>query len=177
MIGSGNEMVICAAPPPSLTSINLGYPNIGYRAAELLDRLMDGQAPPDGPVLLAPAELVPRQSTDSYAVDDPLVARALRFIAEHAHEPIKVDDVAAATPTTRRSLERRFQNAMRRTIGDEIIRMRLERAKRRLVEADEPLKKVAKDSGFSSDNHFYRAFIRSEGVSPSQYRKQRRAEN
>ncbi len=177
MIGSGNELVICAAPPPTLTSINLGYANIGYRAAELLDRLMDGHAPPDGPELLAPAELIPRQSTDSYAVDDPLVARALRFIAEHGHEPIKVDDVAAATPTTRRSLERRFQNAVRRTIGDEIIRMRLERAKRRLVEADEPLKKVAKDSGFSSDNHFYRAFIRSEGVSPSLYRKQRRAEN
>jgi len=174
LIGSGNESVICASPPPTLTSIDLGEAQVGYRAAELLDRLMDGEQPPAGPQLIAPVELIPRQSTDSYAVDDPLVARALRFIAEHGHEPIKVSDVAAATPTTRRSLERRFQKAMRRSIAEEITRLRLERAKRRLVEADEPLKKVGAASGFSNPNHFYRAFVRLEGISPREYRKQRR---
>jgi len=174
LIGTGNESVICASPPPTLTSIDLGEMQIGYQAAELLDRLMDGEQPPAGSQLVAPVELIPRQSTDSYAVDDPLVARALRFIAEHGHEPIKVGDVAAATPTTRRSLERRFQRAMRRTIAEEITRLRLERAKRRLVEADEPLKKVAAASGFSNPNHFNRAFVRLEGISPREYRQQRR---
>ncbi len=105
-----------------------------------------------------------------------MVARALRFIAEHGHEPITVDDVVAATPTSRRSLERRFQKAMRRTISEEITRLRLERAKRRLAESDDALKNVAADSGFSSLNHFYRAFVRLEGISPKEYRKQRRAE-
>jgi len=174
LIGTGNESVICASPPPTLTSIDLGEARVGYRAAELLDRLMDGEQPPDSPQLIAPVELIPRQSTDSYAVDDPVVARALRFIAEHGHKPINVGDVAASTPTTRRSLERRFQKAMRRTIAEEISRLRLERAKRRLVEADEPLKKVAAASGFSNPNHFYRAFVRLEGISPKEYRKQRR---
>ena len=61
-----------------------------------------------------------------------------------------------------------------RTIAAEITRLRLERAKRRLVETDEVLKTVATDSGFSSLNHFYRAFVRIEGVSPKEYRRQRR---
>ncbi len=177
VVGGGNEGVVCAAPPPTITSIDLGYAQVGYQAAALLDRLMDGEKPPDETQWHPPAELVPRQSTDAYAVDDPLVARALRFIAEHGHEPMKVDDVVAVTPTTRRSLERRFQNTMRRSIAEEIARLRLERAKRRLVETDEPLKNVAWASGFSSLNHFYRAFVRLEGVSPKAYRKQRRQES
>ena len=177
VIGNSNEEVICASPPPTLTSIDLNYTQVGYQAAVLLDRLMNGEKPPAEPQLIAPAELVPRQSTDSYAVDDPLVARALRFIAEHGHEPIKVGHVAAATPTTLRSLQRRFQKALRRSIGQEITRLRLERAKRRLVETDEPLKNVGQASGFSNRTHFYRAFVRLEGVSPKEYRHQRRQQS
>ena len=177
VIGTGNENVICDSPAPSLTSVDMGYSQVGYQAAALLDRLMDGESPPDEPLLIPPTALIPRESTDSYAVDDALVARALLFIAEHSHEPINVNDVAAATPTTRRSLERRFVKVMQRTIGDEILRLRLERAKRRLVETDEPLKYVAAASGFGTRRNFDRAFIRREGISPSQYRQQRRAEN
>jgi LacI family transcriptional regulator len=176
IVGAGNEDVICTSPPPTLTSIDLNCKQIGYQAAALLDRLMDGEAPVDEPLLIPPAELVPRESTDSHAVDDSVVARALRFIAEHGHESITVDDVVAATPASRRSLERRFQKAMRRTISEEITRLRLERAKRRLAESDDALKNVAADAGFSSLNHFYRAFVRLEGISPKEYRKQRRRE-
>ena len=138
---------------------------------------MDGEPPPDRPLLIRPYELIPRQSTDSYAVDDPVVARALRFIAEHGHEQIKVADVVAAVPTSHRSLGRLFQKTMQRSINDEIQRLPIERAKRRLVETDEVLKSVALDCGFTSQNNFYRAFVRLEGISPKEYRKQRRGEN
>jgi len=176
VIGVGNDRVVCESTSPSITSIDPGHRQVGYQAAALLDRLMDGAAPPDQPILVPPAGLIQRESTDSYAVDDPAVARALVFIAEHGHEPITVDDVARAAMMTRRSLDRRFGKVMQRTIGDEILRMRIERAKRRLVESDEPLKRVAGDSGFNSRRSFDRAFIRREGVSPSQYRKQRKAD-
>jgi LacI family transcriptional regulator len=177
LIGVGDNRVVCESASPSITSINPGYVQLGYQAAALLDRLMDGAAPPDQPILVPPAGLIQRESTDSYAVDDPVVARALRFISEHGHEPITVDDIARAAVMTRRSLERRFQKIMQRTIGQELLYMRLERSKRRLAETDEPLKQVAADSGFNSRRSFDRAFISNEGVSPSQYRKERRAEN
>ena len=74
-------------------------------------------------------------------------------------------------------LERRFAKTMRRSIAEEITRLRLERAKRHLVESDEALKNVAWASGFSDINHLYRAFIRLEGLSPTEYRKQRRQES
>lgn len=170
IIGWGNEPTICNAPAPTLTSIDPGYKQVGYRAAAMLDRLMNGEAAPAEPELVPPAELIPRQSTDSFAADDPVVARALRFIAENCHERIEVKHVAEAVATTRRTLERRFRESVGRSIAGEITRLRLERAKRRMVETDEPLKTIARDSGFLSSNHFYKTFARVAGISPTQYR-------
>ena len=173
MVGSHDDVVICTSSSPTLTSINHGYLQVGYRAAALLDRLMDGKRTPVKPELVPPAELIPRQSTDSYAVDDPLVSRALRFIAERCHEPIRVNDVAVAVATTRRTLERRFRESLTHTIAEEVTRLRLERAKRRLVETGEPLNVVAQASGFSDADHFYKVFVRLEGISPRDYRQER----
>jgi LacI family transcriptional regulator len=173
IIGTYNEPEICKAPQPGLTSIDMGYGQVGYRAAAMLDLLMAGNPPPSEPELVAPAELVPRQSTDVYAADDILVARALRFIAENSHKRIQVKDVAAAVATTRRTLERRFRASAGRAIADEITRLRLERAKRRMVETDAPMKDVASDAGFRSSDHFYKVFSRVEGMPPTQYREER----
>lgn len=171
IVSSHNESEICDSPQPSLTSIDLGFGQVGYRAAAMLDGLMSGGKAPTEPELVAPAELVPRQSTDVFAADDPLVARALRFIAENSHMRIQVKHVATAVATTRRTLERRFRASVGRAIADEITRLRLERAKRRMVETDAPLKDVAKDAGFRTADHFYKVFARVEGMPPTQYRE------
>lgn len=49
-------------------------------------------------------------------------------------------------------------------------RLHLERAKRRMVETDDPLKTVAQEAGFPTADRFYKTFLREEGISPSQYR-------
>ena len=171
IVGTHNESELCLSPAPSLTSIDMSYGQVGYRAAALLDDLMAGRHPPAGPDLVAPAELLPRQSTDSCAADDPLVTRALRFIADHSQLRIQVDDVAVAVSASRRTLERRFRESLGRAIADEITRLRLERAKRRIVETDAPLKDVARESGFRTADHFYKVFTRVEGMPPTRYRE------
>ena len=174
IVGCSNEPTICSSPPPTLTSIDLGHEQIGYRAASLLDRMMKGAKPPKIPELVPAIDLIPRQSTDSYAADDPIVSGALRFIAESAHQPIKVADVANETGINRRTLERRFNESVGRSIAGEITRLRLARAKRQLVESGSPLKTVARDSGFRNTDHFHKVFARAEGITPTQYRKERK---
>lgn len=174
LIGAHNEPVICAHPEPSLTSIELGYERVGFRAAELLDAMMDGSPPPAEPIYLEPVELLPRQSTDALAVDDPLVAEALRFIAEHSDERIRVGDVAAGILVERRTLERRFRASLGRSIAREIARLRVERLKRRLVESDTPMKHLARESGFHDSTQMCTVFRRIEGISPGAYRRNRR---
>ncbi len=173
IIGTYNESEICSAPPPSLTSIDMNCSQVGYRAAALLDRLMGGGKPPPDPVMVAPAELLPRQSTDLLATDDPAITKALRFIADNTHEQIRVRDVVTAVNTNRRSLERRFRQSLNRSIADEITRLRLERAKRQMVGTNASMKDVAADSGFRNADHFYKVFNRVEGISPTQFRTER----
>jgi LacI family transcriptional regulator len=110
------------------------------RAAQLLDSLIKGEPRPEGPRYIPPTKRIVRQSTDVFAVDDPIVTVALRFISEHSHKAIRVDDVAKRAAVSRRSLERKFQAVIERPISDEITRLRLERVKRRLIESDDSIK-------------------------------------
>jgi LacI family transcriptional regulator len=146
---------------------------VGYRAAALLDRLMNGAKPPLDPIMVAPAELLPRQSTDLLAADDPAVTKALRFIADNTHDRIRVTDVVSAVNTNRRSLEKRFRQSLNRSIADEINRLRLERAKRQLIGTKASVKDIATDTGFRNSDHFSKVFSRIEGISPSQFRSER----
>jgi LacI family transcriptional regulator len=171
IVSTANEPLICESPSPSLTSIDMGFEQIGYQAAAMLDRLMSGEEIDPKVRLIRPVALVPRDSTDLYVADDPLVSKALRFIAENSHRRIEVRDVVQAAATNRRGLERKFRESQGRTIAGEITRLRLERAKRRLSETDVPMKDVAMDAGFRNADHFYKVFIRVEGVSPTVYRK------
>lgn len=173
IIGTYNESEICNAPPPSLTSIDMNCSQVGYRAAALLDRLMNGAKPPLDPIMVAPAELLPRQSTDLLAADDPAVTKALRFIADNTHDKIRVTDVVSAVNTNRRSLERRFRQSLNRSIADEITRLRLERAKRQMVGTKASLKDIAAGTGFRNSDHFSKVFSRIEGIPPSQFRSER----
>jgi LacI family transcriptional regulator len=173
LVGNHNEPLICSLPEPSLTSIELGYERIGCRAAELLDHMMDGAPAPAEPVLLEPTALLPRQSTDALAVEDPLVAQALRFVAEHGHERVRVGDVAAALHATRRTLERRFRAVLGRSIGEEIARLRVERAKRLLTESKASIKRLAPKAGFRDGTQMCTVFKRVEGITPSEFRRQR----
>jgi LacI family transcriptional regulator len=173
LVGAGNERAYCDNPWMPITSIDMNYGEIGWQAAELLDKLMNGAAPPTEPIRIDPKELVPRQSTDVTAVDDAEVAAAMRFIANNCNEPIQVQDVADAIAMSRRTLQRRFRAMLGRSISDQIQFLRLQRFKRMLLDSKEPVKAVAVQCGFSNFQHLYRAFVRTEGVPPNQYRRER----
>lgn len=176
LVCADNEPNLCLLANPSLTAIDLGYRQVGYQAAALLQRLLDeGEPRQERQIIkIEPRALHPRRSTDATSVRDPLVAAAMRFILEHAHEGIGVRDVAAQVITTRRTLERRFREVLDRTVMQEITRCRLERLKRRLAENDDPIKSLVDDSGFNSVRVLYETFVREEGMSPSAYRARRR---
>jgi LacI family transcriptional regulator len=169
IVGCLDDTIICEACPPSLTSIDMGHERRGYQAAALLDRLMKGGKAPDSPLRVAPARLVLRESSDVFAASDPLVARALRYIVAHGERMVEVPEVAKAVGVSRRTLERKFQESVGHSIATEMVRLRLNRAKRRLVMGDVLLKTVAEESGFRTASHFSRVFTRVLGITPSAY--------
>ena len=86
---------------------------------------------------------------------------------------IRADDVARHVHATGLTLRRHFRAALGRTVIEEITRLRLERAKRLLVDSDEKIKQVARDCGFTDAAYFDRVFVRVEGMSPGEYRRRK----
>jgi len=170
LVAADNDPALCELSPP-LTAIHFDYAEVGYRAAELLDRLMDGQPPPRHSVLVPPT-LVPRRSTDRQSLADPLIARALWFIDSRRTEPIRPRHVAEAVGIGQRALGDRMRRTRGRTILQEIILARVEHAKLQLEGSRLPLRVVARESGFGSYEAMLRAFNRHLGMPPSAWRRQ-----
>lgn len=168
-----NESAFVEQPSPSLTSIDVGYERIGYEAARLLGQLMDGQPTPHHAVLISPTGVVVRESTDFHVVEDEQVDLALRFIAEHYHEKIGPDTVAEAVGLQTRTLQNRFKKSLGWPVATEIRRLRVERAKRALIDTDRLVADISEEVGYPDPMRLYEVFRREVGMSPSEYRKQR----
>jgi LacI family transcriptional regulator len=180
ILGVDNEDILCELAAPSLSSIMLDCEAIGFRAAAALDAMLEGDSeggagglPEGSRVSVPPKEVVERESTRTFACEDELVARAVTFIRAHAHEGIDVSDVLALVSASRRSLETRFRAAMGRSLHEEIVRAKINRAKRLLRETSHTLDRVADEAGYGALQRFHEAFRKAEGVSPGEWRKKR----
>ena len=146
---------------------------IGYEAAATLDRILSGKRPPAGGTRIAPMRPVVRATSDTFDTDDALVASAVRFIREHAALGINVYDVLGAVPVSRRNLEVRFRRELGRTIHNEIVRTRVDRACRLLAETDMSIGAIAKACGFSTQQRLYHVFMSETGMATSVFRMKR----
>ena len=174
ILGVNNSPFVCDMLHPQMSSIALGAERIGYRAAILLDDLMNGNKPPPKPIVIAPEDVVERHSTELIKIDDRIVPRALNYIKANIHLPIQVSDVARETGCNRRTLEKRFQSTLKRSPFEQIRRLRIMRACELLRETDSLIEDLSVLCGYSSRDRFNVAFKRQMQMTPSQYRKQYR---
>jgi LacI family transcriptional regulator len=171
VIGVDNEEELCELCEPPLTSVIPNPELLGYKAAELLDRMMSGQRPADLQQLVGPLGVATRQSTDVLAIEDSDVAAAVRYIREHACEGATVDDILEHVPVTRSILERRFRKHLNRSPQVMIRQTQLKRVRQLLAETDLPLVKVSDLAGFKHQEHLCVVFKREFGESPGAYRR------
>lgn len=169
VVGVDNDEMMCELSNPPLSSVALDLELAGYDAALLLDSLIKDQVSA-GEVWVRPTHVVSRRSSDAIAQEDPIVARALQFIRDRASQNLAVTEVYEEVGVSRRTLERRFMHAINRTVLSEIVRRRVERAKRLLLETDMPCYEIAAEAGFGSLNSFNRTFGRSEGMTAQTFR-------
>jgi LacI family transcriptional regulator len=171
VLGADNDDMYCSMSDVPLSSVRTDHSRIGYEAAELLDRMMRGEPARTRPTLVAPEGVAARASTDVVAVDDKVVASALRYLREHACDDVNVADVARHAGVSRTPLQRRFREALGRGVHEEIVRVRLERAKRLLSETDLGIAVVAERIGVGSQASLCRLFQSKLGTTPARYRR------
>jgi LacI family transcriptional regulator len=174
VIGVDNDPILTELGLVPLTSVEVDKQRVGYEAAALLDRMLGGAAPPKQPMLIPPAGVVTRRSTEVLAVSDPEVVRAVRFIQEHFREPISVANAAAETFLSRRRLQDRFRAALGHGISEEITRQRIQFAQHLLTQTEHKIGTVARMAGFSSVHRMSKVFRRNLVTTPQAYRDSHR---
>ncbi len=170
VVGVANDECLCSLSIPPMSSVDANAEQIGYRAATLLDELIDGGEPPEK-VLLEPRCVICRRSTDVLAIEDQHVAAAIQYIRDHACEQIYIEDITRHVHVSRSALEYRFRQALGRTVGQEIQRTRIARAQQMLADNKLPIKQVADRAGFRTVQYMTRVFRATIRQTPGAYRR------
>lgn len=104
-----------------------------------------------------------------------LLAEALEYVEQHLQEDLHTEDVAAACYCSKSTIEKLFRQVNHISVRDYVIRRRMTKAARMLVERPEMnLLDVALTYGYSSNEAFTRVFCQTWNCLPSKYRENKR---
>ncbi len=171
-VGDSNRARTCTPP---LSAIRAPSEQIGYEAARMVHRLIEGKRLAKRQLPVPATEVVARESTiGTRSSMPPDVDRALELISRHACEGIRVEDVVRQMRVPMRTLKMRFGQAVGRSMGEELRNVRLARAKELLSTTELSLTRIAGLIGYNDSAHFTHFFRQHAGLPPSEYRRQRR---
>ena len=171
ILGAGDDSVDREMSPVPLSYVSQNDERIGYEAAALLDRMMDGKRPEKMAVVVEPVGVVTRVSTDVFAIGHAGIQRALAFIQEHFTEPIRVKDAAKVSGLGLARFYALFRSLLGRTMHQHLNSVRLAHARELLLGTDWSVERVAGESGFLLTENMREAFVREFGCPPREYRQ------
>nr|WP_272214548.1 DNA-binding transcriptional regulator [Marinicella sp. W31]MDC2880169.1 DNA-binding transcriptional regulator [Marinicella sp. W31] len=172
IVGVDNDELLCEITTPTMSSIIPNSFAAGAYAAEILDRLMLGEKLSGRKHSVEPLGVRKRVSTDMLTVRDRHVAEAIAFIRKNAHKNIRVEDILAIVPLSRRVLEARFRKALDRTPHQEILRVRTNAVRELLLETDMSLSEISEALGIQHPEYLSVFFKKETGLTPREYREQ-----
>ena len=103
-------------------------------------------------------------------VDNRKLIDSIHLMETHLEEPLAQEALAAAVGISRRQLERLFRRHVGRPPNRYYMQLRLDRARKLLLQTDMAVVDVAMACGFVSASHFAKCYRRLYGVTPRQSR-------
>lgn len=172
VIGVDNDISLCEATQPSLSSILPDFDGGAFRAAEELDLIMNGDSRPRETIRRSYGvkSIVERNSTIDLRGGGRLVAVASEFIRNHLNEPISVSQIAAYCNTSRRLLEIRIREILGTSLRRHIETMRMNNVRVLLSETRLSLQEISNRTGFGSQSYLAARFKKKFGCSMRTFR-------
>ena len=97
--------------------------------------------------------------------------RVVSFLTANHQRKLNLEEVAAHAGLSPSHLDRVFKQETAETPRSILERIRVDKAAHLLKHTDNTNLEICFDAGFQSSSHFYKAFRRAKGISPSEYRK------
>lgn len=128
--------------------------------------IYDGKAQADSPQ--------PLVSLGALEQHEPQLSAAVRIMESHLDSPLKTSEIARQLNFSVRSLENLFRRRLDISPHQYYKRLRLQAARRLVVDSQHSMQEIAVRSGFNSLAVFSREFSQFYGQSPSRYRREAR---
>ena len=106
--------------------------------------------------------------------DSERLNQVITYVFANFDRPIGLEEMAAMTHFTVNGFCRYFKNKTRRTFVTFLNEVRISKAMEQLRSKDWPVSRVALESGFGNLSYFNRQFKAIHGMTPTEYRNQRR---
>jgi len=171
VVGANNDPLVCELSYPPLASVHIPWGQIGGKIGKVIESLLQKGGPLSGKTRITSGPVVPRQSASLIAVDDETVRRVLRYMQEYYSEAITISSICSKLRVSRRTVERKFSEFLHCSPHEKLQCLRIDCAKRFLLETNLPVGRIAERSGFSDPERFAVVFRESTGSSPSRFRK------
>ena len=172
IIGANNDHLVCGLTYPMLSSVSIPWDNFGQFVGSSMQRMIDGGSGWKRTLhLIQPSGVIFRHSANHLAVRDNTLRRALSFMTERIKEPITVSILCDQLRIARRSLERKFKESFNCTPWEMLCQMRVNEAKRLLMETGHPISRISELCGFNDPERMAVVFKRLTGKPPSRFRK------
>lgn len=111
--------------------------------------------------------------TDEIRPELPMpVQKALEKMRLYFHMPIRVVELAALSGMSESHFSRMFKSCIGTSPIDWLRRERINQAKHRLIESDDPIKEIARQVGYSDQFFFSKDFKKMTKLTPTQFRIQ-----
>ncbi|XXD10385.1 substrate-binding domain-containing protein [Klebsiella sp. R445] len=172
IIGIDDEDLVNYLSRISLTTVVQGTRQIGFQAARLLHaHLSSEDQKARCRIVVPPIGIKERMSTDVKQTHDPLVRRALSFISENIHKPLKVIHVINYLGLSRTLIDSKFQKELGCKVHVVILKEKLIRCRILLENKNIPIADIPALVGFPSITYFYNFFTRQMNITPAIYRQ------
>jgi len=171
LVGINDSNPYCHLASPKLTSVKHPGDQIGYLAAKNLHDMMSGNAVSEDTLLRSPG-IAERESTNTIAVKDKLIAEAIRIIRSRATtEVVTVSSLCLKLGVSATKFRLRFIEAVGCTPKEKIDSVRHNRICQLLTETQLSIQNIAYQLEFNSSEDLSRFFTRHEGMPPTKYRE------
>lgn len=169
VMGFGNFSISQVASP-AISSIEIHGHMIGRQAFNMVRQRLETPEAEFPQVHHVRLDFIERDTFRFELVKDAVVAQVNRLIEREACQGINVDELARRLGVSRNTLNRRFQQEYGITPGKKIRAIRVQQAKKMLVNSDHSVTKVAELCGFPEPANFVNFFRREVGQTPNEYR-------
>lgn len=171
LLGVDNDELICNLSDPPISSIVLNVEKGGYEAGRLIHQLIKKEKTSPFNIMVKPARIELRQSTEKYNLSNEYIAQVVDYIEKNFDSDIHIDSLTKMVPLSRRNLETKFKNELGVPIYQFLLNCRIEHYAYLLLTTDNSLLDIALECGFNDSKNISRIFKKFKNYTPLEYRQ------